>query len=356
MNLLKSHLFSFVLVLLALNFTACSKKDSQPEPTKSENSNSIPEAIWPTDADIYFVGSITKDGPYAIPTVWKNGKPTTLFNTLNAAPNIFAKATAVTRANGKLYVVGSADVPNSSVAVVWEDGILKRLPTKSIYSEANAVTASGSDIYIAGMANNKPTLWKNGEEITLSTASGLATAVCVNGTDVYVSGITYNGRYSHATLWINGKLIPLDTDDSYSNNWANAMYVYGSDVYIAGSDDNKGSIMWKNSKSTVLFDSKRTISTAATDITVKNGDIYVSGYIETKTVVWKNGIATEMPLNDRNSVRNKLSIGFDGNDLYLSSGLQANSKDVAAILWRNNVAYQFSQDLSVINGMTIVPR
>jgi hypothetical protein len=339
---------------MSIAFTSCSKKDNSPAPYKPDSTLNIPLAKWPTSADIYFVGSITKGGSNAIPTIWKNGKPTTLFNTLGATPNEYAKALAVTVGNGNVYVVGSASVGNFNVAVSWENGILKRIPTKSTYSEANAITVSGNDIYIAGMADNKPTLWKNGVETTLSKLSGFATAIFVQGTDVYVSGNTFD-RNSHSTLWKNGNLVPLDSDGSAFESFVNAMWVNGTDTYLAGEIKGTGAVMWKNGKSNVLFDGGNTTVTSATDIIVKGADVYATGYIGSKTVLWKNGTATNMPSNDRNNIRNKISIGFNGNDLYLSSGLDANAKGVAAILWQNNIAYQFSNDLSVITGMAVVP-
>jgi len=354
MNLFKLHSFTCGLLVMSLSFASCGKKDSPPTPSKPDSPITIPLATWPTNADIYFVGSIKKDGPKPIPTIWKNGTPTTLFNTLGATPNENADALAVTVANGNVYVAGSASVPGYNVAVSWKNGVLKRLPTKSIFSEANAITVSENDIYIAGMADNKPTLWKNGIETTLSKLSGVATAIFVQGTDVYVAGNTFD-RKSHTTLWKNGNLVPLDTDGSAFESSVNAMWVNGTDTYLAGGIEGTGAVIWKNGKSNVLFNGGYTTFSDATDIIVKGDDVYAAGYIRSNTVLWKNGAVTNMPLNDRNSIRNKISIGFNDNDLYLSSGLDGKANEVDAILWQNNVAYQFSKYFSVIVGMAVVP-
>ena len=150
--------------------------------------------------------------------------------------------------------------------------------------------------------------------------------------------------------------MPLDTDGSAFENGVNALWVDGSDVYLAGWLQSTGAMMWKNGKSSVLFNGGNNISADATDITVKDGDVYATGHIGNKTVLWKNGTVTNMPLNDRNGITSKISIGFNGNDMYTSAGLDVNNDSVTSIFWLNNVAYQFGKDFNIVNGMAIVPR
>jgi hypothetical protein len=346
MNRLKLQPFIYLILAIALGFTACSKKDKSPAPSKPDPGIVTPQAKWPANADIYFVGDFSNKTFNRVPTIWKNGVPSIL--------NTDGRAVGVAVANGNVYVAGSVYKDNYENAVYWENGVLKRLPVLG-FSEANAVAVSGNDIYIVGINHKNPTIWKNGIETPLSTLPGAATSIFVKGSDVYVAGNVYN-RNSIATVWKNGKIMPLDTDGSAFENGVNALWVDGSDVYLAGWLQSTGTMMWKNGKSSVLFNGGNNISADARDITVKDGDVYVTGYIGSKTVLWKNGIVSNLPLNDRNSINNKISIAFNGNDMYISSGLDNNFEVTTSIFWLNNVAYQFGKDFNIVNGMAIVPR
>ena len=78
-----------------------------------------------------------------------------------------------------------------SSAVYWKNGILDTLSSMS-NSVANAITASGNDIYIAGNAGtngSQAVYWKNGIQTSLENVlSASANAITVSDTDVYVAG------------------------------------------------------------------------------------------------------------------------------------------------------------------------
>ena len=152
MNFLKLRSILYVSLFIVISFTACSKKDKSPAPSKPDPGIVTPQAKWPANADIYFVGDFSNKTFNRVPTIWKNGVPSTLYTD--------GTAMGVAVSNGNVYVVGMVSKESYYKAVYWENGVLKRLPVQGGASEANAVAVSGNDIYIVGMNYKNPTIWK----------------------------------------------------------------------------------------------------------------------------------------------------------------------------------------------------
>jgi hypothetical protein len=136
--------------------------------------------------------------------------------------------------------------------------------------------------------------------------------------DVYVAGFRYIGTASVATYWKNGQVISLT--DGTKNASASSITVVGSDVYVAGIDDETAKY-WKNEQPIALSDS--TISEAsANSIAVAGSDVYVAGreqrspwpYPEAK--YWKNGQSIALTDGIRNATAN--SILVVGSDVYVA--------------------------------------
>jgi hypothetical protein len=96
------------------------------------------------------------------------------------------------------------------------------------------------------------TVWKNGVATTLTAGTvsvGVATAVFVAGSDVYVAGYEqenyYGGGAKFAKYWKNGVEIKLATVSSA----ATGITVFGNDVYVSGWENNGTNNVakyWKN--------------------------------------------------------------------------------------------------------------
>lgn len=344
MNRLKSSLIFVALFLIALSFTACSKKGNSPTPTPAIDT--VKAATWPSNADVYFIGTVGSGSTPIVPTIWKNGIPTALPNPLGGHVDL----TGIAVQNNDVYVVGTA----GNTAVYWKNGVQAKVPTTATMSEAHAIAISGNDIYIVGEGDSMAKVWKNGVETTLSSLPSQCTSIFINGSDVFVAGAVYN-PYQGAFLWKNGQPVHLDVNDSQLESFATAVYISGSDVYVGGWINNKGAALWKNGVSTVLYNTGLNIAAGVMDVTVKGSDVYAVGYANQKIVLWKNGATTMLPLNNSNGLTVKISVAFNGSDLYITSGQYSLSNTDPSIFWKNGEAYRFSDNTCIITGMIIVP-
>ena len=80
-------------------------------------------------------------------------------------------------------------------------------------------------------------------------------------------GYESDGTNNVAKYWVDGQEIKLS--DGTNNAKANSIFVSGSDVYIAGSDN--GAVYWKNNAEIRLSGSN------ASSIFVSGNDVYVGG-------------------------------------------------------------------------------
>jgi len=103
------------------------------------------------------------------------------------------------------------------------------------HAYARSVYVSGNDVYVAGYDGGKAKLWKNGvaQDIVVDEDTSMFLSVFVSNNDVYTSGYVsvYDQpsggglaiTYLQATLWKNGKKLPLNTG---KNNSSNAVSVF----------------------------------------------------------------------------------------------------------------------------------
>ncbi|RAJ26381.1 hypothetical protein [Pedobacter cryoconitis] len=134
--------------------------------------------------------------------------------------------------------------------------------------------------------------WKDGIPVVLTDghANASATAITVKGTDVYVAGYE-NDEIAVARYCKNGKQTVLKIDSKLSNgaNYSEAysIFIAGNDVYIAGTEFGLAAY-WKNGIPVLLALKKSpdqsgtdNESSKATSIAVSGKDVHVAGIQDT---------------------------------------------------------------------------
>lgn len=139
----------------------------------------------------------------------------------------------------------------------------------------------------------------------------------LNEVNIYVVGYEYNdskfegsieeladevGMKHVVKLWKNGKDIPLENNEFYSD--AEAVVVKNQDIYVVGAivrpHEECVATMWKNGKTQKLTDGIKTAYTKS--LCIDNNNIYVLGAkydsINYVVKVWKNGISTDVIRSD----------------------------------------------------------
>lgn len=220
------------------------------------------------------------------------------------------------------------------------------LLTSSSVPMKKARSGTRSDVYMAGYELTSQgvlaaTLWKNGQTQKLTGGFKVnyenGYAVSVSGNDIFVSdGDVYVVGFENnvARLWKNGVLQELIVDISKPSS-ASGVYVSGDDVYVTGSKT------WKNGH--VLYGHE---SGSGNSIFVSEGDIYVAGTQGHDAVVWKNGVAQELPGRDGGGDTSANSVYVSESDVYVAgwNGFFSDrgTEFLIAVLWKNGVEIQLT--------------
>ncbi|MEZ4809963.1 MAG: Ig-like domain-containing protein [Allomuricauda sp.] len=162
---------------------------------------------------------------------------------------------------GNVYVVGYEYINGIDTARIWENGVPIDLPMPGTVTQSGAfsVYVDGDDVYVAGFYRLQDphyiaTVWKNGivEEVGDGTTSTFAWSVFVSDGDVYVGGNEQAYLSNDPKLWKNGVASDLlgEKNTSSSSPPVRSVFVYGADVYVAGSilpeNGSFVAILWKN--------------------------------------------------------------------------------------------------------------
>jgi hypothetical protein len=297
------------------------------------------------DVDIYVTGTISYtnvayDSNISIATYWKNGVLTKL-----SEPPIQTTANAITVSGSDVYIAGESGVlstvidgktippPLKPMATYWKNGVMNQLSNEESY--ARAIAVSGSDVYVAGQNSSQAAVWKNGVLTKLPDFGSFstATAIALVGSDVYAAGF-FSTLTETAVYWKNGVLVQL-SDSPYAR--ATGITISGGDVYVSGQNDTTA-VYWKNGVIVPLHPTQPSI---ASGIAVLGSDVYTAGSILTVdgmvAAYWKNGQLTQ--LSDRPLAR-ILSISIAGTDIYM-----AGKGDLGAEYWKNDAGVYLAHTL-----------
>jgi hypothetical protein len=220
--------------------------------------------------------------------------------------------------------------------------LIERLDAaKTKGAPAQNAEARARDMYVAGWVTSwqdrrvdSAALLKNGEIQHLSGCESRANAVFVLGDDVLVAGHEGKDGQEIAMLWRNGVEQRLGVAARSS---AESVHASGEDVYAAGWEEAESgtpvATLWKNGTPERLSDK----SSMAHSVFAHGCDVYVAGYAGERgyesAVLWKNGVA--QVLSDSSS--EALSVFVSGDDVYVAGSEASRHSPNVATLWKNGV-------------------
>lgn len=243
-------------------------------------------------SDVYVAGRrVDASGAY-VATVWKNGAVYATYPGLPSPSGASSAANSITFNGLNMYVVGGrvGDV----VGAIWKNGVATDLTGWS-YPRSIAVTGTFTPTtYVVGESQGAY-LWQNNIRYQLYP-SGTGTHVKISGGKAYVSGQIGTNGVAQAAYWTfdtttHSVQTHMLTD---GGRWAHAtaIAVSGSNVYVAGAEDDGTGYpvakLWINGVPQVLGGGAGEYG-YANSIFVLGSDVYVGGSLAERPAIWKNG-------------------------------------------------------------------
>lgn len=233
------------------------------------SNNAHAYSIFVENQDVYASGRESTGDTY-VAKYWKNGMPVALTDGTQQAEGL-----SIFVSNGDIYVAGYEREDGYGFAKYWKNGTAHSL--SNVNSEANSIVVVNGDVYVAGWERTEngriAKYWKNGVGVNLTSGNTFADAldIFVDGSDVYVIG--YEGL--DVKYWKNGEAVELPGKPDSGTKTGNAIYIEGSDIYVAGAGSTTTADYWKNGNREELASG---ISTKAMGIMSNNGIIHIAGY------------------------------------------------------------------------------
>jgi len=272
---------------------------------------------------VYIAGASTGSDQYWKPCIWKNGirGDLTFSDGRNGyALDVFVSGSSVHAAGYEAYAL-----KGWGIAIYWKDGARINLPVlpSDMGGLANGICIAGNDVYVSGFRavsyyyDNRlnrqllsmPCVWKNGVLSSMPVINagkgGVANAVFVYGEDVYVCGWTLDDTETRIPcFWKNGQRTDLGVPSSRVHGLANSLFISGSDSYIAGSVFLNSKVyipvLWKNGEWSELSRTSTANHSWASGVVVDVNDVYVCGFTDDNAgnrvaCTWKNGERSDLP-------------------------------------------------------------
>jgi hypothetical protein len=240
--------------------------------------NSSIAAIDVVGPDVYLAGAlgekVDEDTETSYAAYWKNGTVVKLTNGTD-----YAELKAIDVVGNDVYAAGT----DGSRGVYWKNGVPTYLSDGSTQIGIEGMFVSGSDIYVVGYESNSSgnavgKYWKNGVAVEVGGESVILSSILVSGTDVYAAGYYNNDAY----YWKNG--VPHKMPNTIGEAVAWDMAIVGDDIYVVGRDEAKA-ICWKNDIRIDLED-----GSSANAIFILGNDVYIAGEDRSfRAKYWKNG-------------------------------------------------------------------
>lgn len=360
----------------------------------STESNAATLTIDKSSSNVYVAGtSCDNITAVSVAGYWLNGVWTALGNSYNSS---WASLVTGLSVSGSNVYAGGICYTNASGSAIkggyWHNGQWQELDVpNSSTTRVNAFAVSGSNIYAAGNSINRSNViiggcWINGSWTELpnthdSTGERLADAITISGTTVYIGGTCLGTPTSgsvypvYSGYWttVMGSSTPTwtwtDLANHYSDGKNSSVYsiaVSGSTVYVAGdcmdTSSNHFAGYWTVTGSSTPtwtelqnnYSSTKEAGVAA--LFVSGTDVYAAGYCYNSSSVevagyWLNGKWHELGNSYSNTKSSRVSaITLSNNIVYISGTCVFTNNYEVAGYWENGtwVALQNSYVYSLI--------
>jgi len=217
--------------------------------------------------------------------------------------------------------------PSPSFMATWSDATLNPLGTVGSHF---CGLADGGDAYYGGDSNGTPAYWKNGELVTLNGV-GYVSAIFAFNDDVYCAGFIETEINQHTPVyWKNKEMKTITTKTGDLPNLLIAIFVSGTDVYIAGNYGSHTGSYWKNGEEIGLPGDDIYVI----DIAVSGNDVHLIGVDNTDAWHIKNGVRTALSHPTKTGSIWPTSIFVDQSDVYITGGDFVDNGEVA-VYWKN---------------------
>jgi hypothetical protein len=321
-----------IIIVIAVLIASCKKK-------KEDVTVNPPPAV----KKVYVTGYEQNSSGFYIGKYWVDSIATML-----AVAGSDVTLTDVEVSGSDVYILGIVDPQSSGTRkyTIWKNGtiIYDNIAANNFRPFTKSIIVKGSDIYVCGESTSstapiqRPAYWKNGTVTILpqSLSYSYATDIFVDGSNVYVLGRDYSPTQEAIVVWTNGTREVINGCID-----AESIIASGTDVYVAGADNNSKPAYWKNGVKTLL-PIPASSEASCSDIKVNGTDIYVSGteFLSSGqglAVYWKNGTKISLPVIS-NFNTEAYSMDVEGNNIYVCGYAERNSNgDYSAVVWKNGV-------------------
>lgn len=313
--------------------------------------------------DVYVAGYQTHlSDSYSSAKYWKNSTEVVL-----GTNDLSSQAYGIAVSGSDVYLAGRSFRGSNDIACYWKNGVEVDLTDGSTEAEADSIFVQGNDVYVSGRENFAAKYWKNGTPVMLN-GNAVVGSISVSGSDVYVAGWKYGNvqidpthwvDYPIALYWKNG--VETDLSDGRISAQASSVFIYGTDVYAAGSSSSATyatdniPTYWKNGTPVQLMPAGS--FAWANGIWTDGTNVYTTGVDDLFNRIgsasyWKNNAQTELGTSTSRSDGSQIAV--DGSDVYISGSLSVNGGLTRAGYWKNGSRVDVSGDSASATATGIV--
>jgi hypothetical protein len=343
---LKSQKLIIILSSLILLLPACTKKTTRYAP-------------WITDPNITIAGSALVGDNSIYPTYWDlEGQNMLSENTLSDDHGIVYKIKFI---NGVRYMAGTLKISRKYKGVIWaNENVIPFISDADNVIVAD-LAIEGTDIYACGFETkngiNTAVYWKNGERFILAPNSKQSKALTLNvtsGTITIGGSIMQNTGNLLPALWTNGVLEYLPTNNSSGE--VRDLFEYNQSIFATGTVGFSPQIaLWINSDLTAITIPNGAANSTGNAIAVSyEAGEYITHIVGTtsssagaqKPYIWTDKIPAALS-HSTFPAAEATDIVMKNNDIYIAGILHRNGGLSMPAYWKNSTLYSSQEDSDV---------